>query len=224
MRKPIEDRITSAFTRYKAIYVFLENLVTSQHFPNELVILTCARLDALANLAITQSKSQRDRFVSFISTYSSKRRELEKIALPNLYSRLNIDYSTLSGTIPKPGRIHSYDEVSDSAFIRFIVESGLSITEKDIGLFLNKFSIWIQNKYRTTMTQSKTKPLIDTEKNIMEYLLNCSKKYQKGTPEFNNEVQHLGGRNGLHARMRGYGNELLTSITRRPGYPQRVSG
>jgi len=51
-------------------------------FPSfEIMLLTCARLDSLANLAFT-GKSQKDAFMSFLGQHSGALRYSNKAALP----------------------------------------------------------------------------------------------------------------------------------------------
>src|SRR5689334_20036777 len=180
MNPPIEDRIIAAFEGYRATTVLLEELAQKRVYPQEIVILACARLDALANLAITQKQSQRDRFAAFLYTYSSKRQELEQVALPNLYFRLFLSYITLPASIPIPGRMWANDLTREATFLQFLIDSGLSLAEEDIAKFLEKFSAWLQRKYRTTVSQAKSKPHTDTVKAVLEHLTVCSHAYRKG--------------------------------------------
>jgi hypothetical protein len=180
MKPLIEDRIKSAFNGYRDTIDILEEFVKSKKNPIELVILACSRLDALANLAYTQKRSQRDRFVSFLSTYSSKNRELNQVSLPNLYGQLMVQFVTLPETLPKPGRMHAYDILREGTFLQFMIESDLPIEEEEMTKFLHQLSVWIQRKYRTTLTQSRKKPYLDTDNNVINHLRVCSKTYRKG--------------------------------------------
>jgi hypothetical protein len=140
---PIEDRIVTAFEGYRDTSILLEELTQRRVYPHEIVILTCARLDALANLAITQKQSQRDRFATFLNTYSAKRQELEQVALPNLYFQLFVSYLTLPAILPTPGRIWASDLTKEAVFLQFLVDSELPLVGKDIAKFLEKFSAWM---------------------------------------------------------------------------------
>src|SRR6266481_2843059 len=99
MKRKIEDRVNAAFEEHRATTALLENFIQSREYPNEIVILACARLDALANLAMTKKQGQRNRFVSFLHTYSGRRNELEQVALPNLYLHIFMQFATLGATI-----------------------------------------------------------------------------------------------------------------------------
>jgi hypothetical protein len=85
MREPIEDRIRTAFNDYFDALKLIREYSTTRRHPVELATLACTRLDSLANLAFTRG-AQRDRFVRFTETYSGRKSQLERIAIPNLYS------------------------------------------------------------------------------------------------------------------------------------------
>jgi len=178
--KPIEDRIRAAFDEYRATLTLIEDMALAQDLAQEIVILACARLDALANLAMTKQRSQNERFVSFLMTYSGKSRELEQIALPNMYFNLFVQSVTLPATVPAPGRLYAYDIKRDALFLQHLVDSGVPMTTDAIGKWLHRLSVWLQRKYRTTATQSKQKPHQDTLRNIMQHLEDCSSAYRKG--------------------------------------------
>ena len=83
--KSIDERIRAAFDEYRGTAALLDDFVRARRHAQELIILVCSRLDGLANLAMTQKKSQRDRFVSFLHAYSGRPAELGRVLLPNMY-------------------------------------------------------------------------------------------------------------------------------------------
>jgi hypothetical protein len=168
-RLPIEDRIREVFDDYAHTLALVQEYAARRQHPVELAILVCARLDSLANLA-GPGKTQRDRFSQFIKDYSGQKSLLQKVAVPNLYSYLARHHHILPGTIEAPGRLQQFDRDVDLPFIRFVADSGLPITEQAIGIFLRWFSGVVQQKYRTTATQARSKPTLDTADALFIYL------------------------------------------------------
>lgn len=160
-RPPIEDRIQEVFQDYFFTLALVREYATARQHPVELAILVCARLDSLANLA-GLGKTQSDRFRRFLEEYSGQKSLLQKIAIPNLYSYLSRHHDFLPLTIEVPGRIQQFDRDNDLPFIRFVSESDLPLTDEAIGVFLRWLSRVVQKKYRTTATQSRQKPSLDT--------------------------------------------------------------
>jgi hypothetical protein len=61
--------IDEAVKRCRDTITLVDDLIASQRNPQEIIFLTCVRLDSLANLAFT-GKSQKDAFVSFLGQRS----------------------------------------------------------------------------------------------------------------------------------------------------------
>jgi hypothetical protein len=180
MKPAIEKRINAAFEECRRTGILVEDLARRREHPHEIVILACARSDALANLSITKKRSQRERFVSFLHAYSGKPSEIKRVALPNLYFHLFLQYVTLPGILPTAGRMCVFDVTRDAAFLQFVVDSGVAIEENEVYKLLHKLSAWLQRKYRTTATQTKSKPHDDKASAIISHLDQCSRSYRKG--------------------------------------------
>jgi hypothetical protein len=172
---PIDDRIDAAFADYDETISLLDSYASTREHPNELAILACARVDALANLA-ARGKSQRERFISFTEEFSGKRSLLQEVALPNLYFGLVRHYETTFLTLETPGRIQLFDREEEMPYIRFLAASGLPLTERDVVRFLQWFSIEIQRHYRTTATQNRAKPTLDTRDAVVGHLRDAASR------------------------------------------------
>jgi hypothetical protein len=103
------------FTR--PVLALADDWIEQEKHAEELVVLVCARIDALANL-VSGRGSQRERFASFVSQYSGRRRELERVSVPNLYRYVALAYYTLAGTLEVPGRLHLVTQ-DELPFLRF---------------------------------------------------------------------------------------------------------
>lgn len=180
MPPSIEQRIAAVFDKYRQTQTLLEEFASNRRNASELVILACSRLDALANMAMTQKKTQRERFVSFLSTFTSRGNELDRVALPNLYFYVFRQFVTLPGTIPAPGRLTAYDLARDATFLQFLVDSGVPLAEPDVDRMLHRISVWLQKEYRTTATQTRRKPHFDSAKNVRKRLEAHSSSYRRG--------------------------------------------
>lgn len=104
-----------------------------------------------------------------MENYSGQKDLLQKICVPNLYSYLARYHELLPASIEKPGRVRLFDR-QDLPFLQFIARSMLPITEEAVGSFLRWLSRVIQKKYRTTATQIKSKPMLDTPSAIISHL------------------------------------------------------
>jgi hypothetical protein len=102
--------------------------------------------------------------------YSGKKALLRQVAVPNLYFDLARQYQLLGITLEVPGRIREFDRDRDKGWNRFLAQCELPLTEEHIARFLRWWSRTIQAKYRTTATQSHSKPSLDNENAVLQHL------------------------------------------------------
>ena len=176
---PLEERIEEAFTMYGSTIELLKEFIASRRNPQEFILLACARLDSLSNLAFT-GKPQKDCFVSFLARHSGLKRNAYQISLPDLCDFLCYHLWVLPGTIDKPGRLHMFDPREDERFMSFLWNSGLAITQEEVGRLLMFLIRAIKKKYRVFPTQSKQKQSSDKPDNLYNYLYNAAQQYRRG--------------------------------------------
>jgi hypothetical protein len=172
-RSQIEGRIREAFEDYSETLALVRTYAAAKQHPVELAILVCARLDSLANLA-GLGRTQHDKFERFVEEYSGQKSLLQKVAVPNIYSYLARHYDFLPITIEAPGRILQFDRDDDLPFIRFVADSGLPLTDDAISAFLRWFSRVVQKKYRTTATQTRLKPSLDSQDSLFTHIASAA--------------------------------------------------
>jgi hypothetical protein len=172
--KQILDR---AFEQYSYTSELLQEWFTNHKNIHEFVILACARLDSLSNLSFPEG-AQENNFVRFLTTYSTSRRDLEKVSLPELYFFLNFHYWALSGVVSKPGRLHMFEPKRDRDLISLIWNSEIAITERDVGSLIRFFLRQLKKHYRVVPNQSLNKPSWDTMKSIRKKLKNAAGNYK----------------------------------------------
>jgi hypothetical protein len=182
-RPPLEDRIRTAFKKYETSIGLLEDFRRERSHPREFVLLAASALDSLANLAVQGKSSQADRFSTFLRDFSGRRNQTDNVAVPNLYSYLAHHYDALPATLPSAGRLRVYDRAIDIPFLRFVADSGLPVAEDDVKHFLYFFSAAIQRKYRTTASQRRTKPHLDSLASVQRHLVSEAAGYLGGEYE-----------------------------------------
>jgi len=120
-----ETQIANTLAIKRQTSVVVEKLAKSRTAAQEIIILLCARLDSLANMAFSRM-TQEERFARFLFTYSGERQLFESVSIPDLYFFLRFQSEVLPGTIEKPGRIHVFTE-DNLYFVRVLWNSGLAI-------------------------------------------------------------------------------------------------
>jgi hypothetical protein len=143
----LEGVIDSAFDQYLPTLQLLGDWLAQKSYINEFLILACAGLDSLSNLASAQG-TQKDCFSKFLLTYSPQRQLFEKVSVPDLYYFLSYHAWVLAGTIEKPGRLHMFDPKRDAPFMRFLWRSRVPLTEGDVHRMLAFLLRVLKGNYR----------------------------------------------------------------------------
>lgn len=152
----LRAKIEEGFKPYDDTLGALRQLVKMRRMAQELIILVCARLDSLANLAFGRMP-QEERFFRFLNTYSGQRDTFEDVSIPDLYFFLRFQQDMLPGTLVKPGRIHVYTE-ENLAFVRILWKSGLAINRRSASRLLEYLHETLREHYRVNPSQNRRKP------------------------------------------------------------------
>jgi hypothetical protein len=188
-KKDFRQILNRAFDPYFSTVKLLRTWLSERKNKQEFVILACARLDSLSNLSFPEG-AQENNFVRFLTTYSTSRRDLEKVSLPDLYFFVNFFDWALSGIVPKSGRFHMFEPKRDRDLIRLIWYSGIPISEIDVGKLIRFFLRQLKEHYRVVPNQSLSKPSYDTNKSICQRLKRAACNYKKDN--YSKAVEHIG--------------------------------
>jgi hypothetical protein len=176
-KKDFKQILDSAFDQYFSTIALLHTWLSERKNMQEFIILSCARLDSLSNLAFPEG-AQENNFVRFLTTYSKSREDLEKISLPDLYWFLMYHEGVLPGTISKPGRLHMFEPKRDRDLIKLVWHSGVGITERDVRRVLRFFIRHLKKYYRVVPNQNLKKSSHDKAKSIRQRLEKAADNYK----------------------------------------------
>src|SRR3981189_2701991 len=123
----VEKAIDDFFGRYNSTLRLLHEFLASRSNRQEVVLLSCARLDSLANLAFAEG-TQKSRFSRFLAKYSGLGKQTFMISVPDLTYYFQHYFWISAANVPEPGRMLLFRE-SDRGFAQFIYDSGIPITD-----------------------------------------------------------------------------------------------
>jgi hypothetical protein len=176
-KKDFEQVLKRAFDQYSSTSELLREWLSKRRNMQEFVILACARLDSLSNLAFPEG-AQENNFLRFLTTYSTSRRDLEKVSLPDLYFFVNFHEWALPGVVSKPGHLHMFEPKRDRDLISLLWHSGVPITERDVGRLIRFLLRQLKEHWRVVPNQSLNKPSYDTTKSIRQKLKSAAGNYK----------------------------------------------
>jgi hypothetical protein len=174
----IEKRIGSAFEKYGTTIDLLKEFAKERSNTQEFILLVCARLDSLSNMAF-RKKSQKDNFVEFLIHHSGHKNKILSISLPDFYDYLSYQRWVLPGSLEKDGRLHMFDPRRDEKYVTFIWNSGIPINQTKVETLLKFLLRSLKNNYRVLPNQSTSKKSIDSLNNVvrcLEYLAKRSNR------------------------------------------------
>ncbi|HEX5461379.1 MAG TPA: hypothetical protein VFX20_15550 [Steroidobacteraceae bacterium] len=155
-RRTLEQGLERYFEAYESSQSLASELIRRREHPIDLLILLCARLDALASDASSEELSHRERFSRFITHYGSHRQLFEAVSIPDLYYEIGFHRWRLEQTISAPGRLHRYGRLDD-AFLHLIEDSGLPLTVKEMDRMLDTVTRILEGNFRAKARQPLSK-------------------------------------------------------------------
>ena len=157
------QRLDAALSHFDDTISQLDALLADKRSPQEIVLLACARLDSLANLAYGGQPSSRKAFRQFVSEYSGQKGFFNSLSAGDLY-RYFQHYGDLAvgGLVQTPGRIHRFGPESDE-FLAFVQDSGIPVTGDSIQRIAHRVASALQSSFRVKPRQSLSKPYMDAK-------------------------------------------------------------
>lgn len=104
-----------------------EDLLNAKSNAQEVVLLLCARIDALACCISHEHQSNRQSFASLLVNYAGHRDLMQSVSTGDLYYELGYHRWLIEGMIPKPGRLTRFSRVDDP-IIHLLDRSGIPLT------------------------------------------------------------------------------------------------
>jgi len=109
----LAERLDRFFGLFQPTIELAENLIRSKANAQEIVLLLCARLDALASCLAREDQSSRQSFIHMLVNYSGHRGLMQSVSAGDLYYELGYHRWLAEGLIPKPGRLHRFSRLND---------------------------------------------------------------------------------------------------------------
>lgn len=132
----------------------VQELLTRRAHAQEVVLLTCARLDALASGSVREGRSRRQAFVDFVVRYGHSKRLLERISAGDLYYEVGYHAWLAEGMIPIPGRVKKFSDINEPA-LELLLQSGVPLTSSDARRLFLRIARGLKSRFRVSPGQRK---------------------------------------------------------------------
>ncbi len=153
----IDNILDDFFSTFDATLDLTDRLVKKKENPQDIVLLLCARLDALASAVAQSGSSSKAAFVDFIVQYAGDRPFWSSVSAGDLYCELDYHKWLMEGLISKPGRVTRFSRVNDPV-IRLLDVSGIPLTVEDSTHLIARLARVIRQRFHVAPRQKDSKP------------------------------------------------------------------
>lgn len=166
----LAEKLDTFFNLFQPTIRLAEDLINAKANPQEVVLLLCARLDALASCISREGQSNRQAFIHLLIHYAGHSNLMESVSAGDLYYELGFHRWLAEGMLPKPGRITRFSHIDDP-IIHLLDRSGIPLTVEAARSLLTRIMRVIASNFRCRQGQPLRKPMIGKPKAIVEKLV-----------------------------------------------------
>lgn len=156
-----DRELLAGLDRYFAPFIstaaLVSELIARRKHATEVLILLCARLDALAlDAASGEQVSGAQALRRFLKAYSGEEEFFESVSVGDLYYELGYHRWLLDGLLPEPGRLFRFGKLNDPV-LHLLVDAGLPLTKEKSTLLLSTVIRLLERRYHVRPRQSASK-------------------------------------------------------------------
>lgn len=158
------------FGQFSSTFGLVEELIGSRSRPQEILILLCSRLDAVACSSVREDESRRQAFVRFIAGYSGQDDLFRSVSVGDLYHELAFHRWLLPGLIAKPGRLHMFSRHNKEVLL-LLERSGIALTERQCDSLLARIMEALRANFRAMPRQPSDKRPLGKTRTVTEAIV-----------------------------------------------------
>ena len=131
MKKALQKVLDTFFRQFSSTAELVDRLIDSREHPQEILLLLCGRLDALASGSVREGEPGAKSFSHFITAHGRRRQLFESISIGDLYYEVNYHRWLLPGALAKAGRLHRFSHIDDG-ILHLLTESDIPLTRQAV--------------------------------------------------------------------------------------------
>jgi hypothetical protein len=162
--------VRAHFAQYEPTISLVDGLIASNAHAQEILILVCSRLDALANSAGRPEMSQHRKFAAFVTHYGGSSRFFGSVSIGDLYYELGYHRWILPGLMPMAGRLQMFSDVNREVAV-LLEDSGIELTQKAADRLLAKLQRCVASHFQARPQRTPRKRVAVPSTVLTEALL-----------------------------------------------------
>ena len=163
----LAEKLERFFNLFEPTIKLAEDLIAARSNSQEVVLLLCARLDALASCTGREDQSNRQAFTHLLVNYAGHRDLMCSVSAGDLYYELGCHRWLAEGMIPKPGRLYRFSRLNDP-IIHLLDRSGIPLTVEAVHRLLSRIMRCLAANFRCRPGQPLRKPMVAKPKVIID--------------------------------------------------------
>jgi hypothetical protein len=175
MEDELTSRIRDHFAQYASTLSLVDSLIEAKTHAQEVLILVCARLDALANSAGTEDEPQYKKFARFVTNYGGRADFFRSVSLGDLFYEIGYHRWLAPGLLPVPGRLHMFSDLNREVAM-LLDDSGIELTESGADRLLSNIQSCLARHFRVRAKQRHKKQLRASTSTIVSTLVKNMRK------------------------------------------------
>jgi hypothetical protein len=162
MGKELKRGLDQFFDQFSSTRELVDSLIQAKSHSQEILILLCSRIDALASISTIEDEASGKSFMGFVTTYSGKSKLFESVSVGDLYYELDYHLWLLPGMLEKPGRIRLFSRLNEP-ILKLLVDSEIALTLEEAQRLIKRIQRALRKHFRVAPNQPLTKrPLAST--------------------------------------------------------------
>lgn len=171
----LAERLDRFFSLFHPTIQLADSLIRSKANSQEVVLLLCARLDALASCLASEGQTNRKSFISLLVNYGGHRDLMQSVSVGDLYYELGYHRWLASRLVPKPGRLHRFSRLNDP-FISLLDRSGIPLTVEAVERLFTRLMRALAANFRCRPGQRISKPRVAKPQVVTSAVLKAFEK------------------------------------------------
>jgi|GEM_PF-6088020 len=170
------------FHQYRSTQELVNGWVQAKTHPQEILILLCSRIDALASGATSEDAPSARAFTSFVTTYSGKSNLFDSVSVGDVFYELDYHLWLLPGMLEKAGRIRIFSQLNEP-ILRLLVDSEIALTLEAAQRLLKRIQTILRKHFHVAPNQSKKKKRLASTIKIKQVVADGFKGNRSGVSE-----------------------------------------
>jgi hypothetical protein len=170
MKKTLKEGLDQFFGQFSSTQELVDGLIQSKSHPQEILILLCSRLDALASGAAGEDEPSGKSFTGFVTNYSGKSKLFDSISVGDLYYELDYHLWIMPGMLEKAGRFHVSSRINEP-ILKLLVDSEIPLTLQDVQALIKRIKGALRKHFWVAPNQRQIKQPLATGNRIKQAVL-----------------------------------------------------